>query len=1189
MKLYPLVTIVIPAFCSRFFEMAIQSAVDQTYGSLEIVVCDDSDDDEIEQMVMARIHAGQSGIRYLRNSHRLGFADNLQRCVDNAQGEFIKVLCDDDLLLPHCVSEQALALNSCAESKLVISPRLFSDENNYILPHRLQNIALPLGDSLLKGQDILAFLDGQAVSFLGNFSSALMRTSDLRDLLPALTQPGQGFLAILDLVMFVCLLRRADLIMLHRTGSVERLHPNRLSRQVDTLLQAKNEWSWLMQMLSSRTGEDAPADGWVRFVDLVDAQISPRQWKELPIQRILGTWQTRLSSRVGSDCESYDELYQQWLSCRKFSDVQRRLLPQTIAAWPARPRIILVVLDPEGNDSDVRSTLASLSAQLYTASTVVVFSNTFVEHNGHLITGTLQKDWPSQVNELPAQLAGDWIYLLRAGDVLSESALLVLAERITAIPNLACVYSDEGELKEGRSFEPVFKPDFNLDLLRSYPYVGRSLAFSCQTLVELGGFNTDFGELAPHDLLWRIVETAGLAAIEHIAEVQVESIFTFAQWVSSSEVTEQNSRVLSAHLQRLGVAHQLNREGQPWLNRVDYLLDQQPMVSIIVSSGEDLEALQVCVEGLIEHTAYTRYEILIVSGQKSTIEMHNWLEAMSHLAPSMLRVLHTPGPDTFSGAVNFAAGQARGDFILLLSPTLRVLNGDWLNELLNHAVRPEVGVVGPKVVSVEGKTVGMGAVLALESCATAAFEGINAQSPGYMQRLQVVQNWSAVSCACLMVRKEVFQSVGGLDERSLGTALAGVDFCLKVGSQGYLVVSTPYATVLGSPASYLTITGNSAKDLEERDALYRRWLPTFVKDPAYSPVLNPAKANFALDPGVISGWAPFRSRSLPFVLGLPVNASAVGHYRVVQPFLQLESAGHITGRCSYETPGVMGFERMKPDIVIFQLRHTASAVDDMARLKRFSDARSIFEIDDYILDVPKKNIHARDKPADVREQLQRGIAQCERVIVTTNALANALSDMHHDIRVVPNMLAQHLWSGVRSMRGTSSKPRVGWGGGTSHTGDLEIIAEVVRELTDEVEWVFFGMCPDALRPYIHEFHPCVRLDAYPQKLASLNLDLALAPLEFHLFNDCKSNLRLLEYGACGYPVVCTDTEAYRGYLPCTRVRTNSTQEWLEAIRMHLNDPQGSYRMGDELRTVVLRDFVLSQNNLQPWVNAWLVN
>ena len=111
------------------------------------------------------------------------------------------------------------------------------------------------------------------------------------------------------------------------------------------------------------------------------------------------------------------------------------------------------------------------------------------------------------------------------------------------------------------------------------------------------------------------------------------------------------------------------------------------------------------------------------------------------------------------------------------------------------------------------------------------------------------------------------------------------------------------------------------------------------------------------------------------------------------------------------------------------------------------------------------------------------------------------------------------------------------------------------------------------------------LQEYPAKLASLNLDLALAPLEYHIFNDCKSNLRLLEYGACGYPVICTDTEAYRGYLPCTRVVSNSTEEWLQAIRMHLADPEASYRMGDELREAVMRDYMLRGNNLKYWSEA----
>ncbi|MCY1174348.1 hypothetical protein D9M73_145480 [compost metagenome] len=349
------------------------------------------------------------------------------------------------------------------------------------------------------------------------------------------------------------------------------------------------------------------------------------------------------------------------------------------------------------------------------------------------------------------------------------------------------------------------------------------------------------------------------------------------------------------------------------------------------------------------------------------------------------------------------------------------------------------------------------------------------------------------------------------------------------------------------------------------------------------------QANFSLDPSQHGNWNPFCARALPSVLALPVNASAVGHYRMTQPFHELEKAGRIVGRVSYEVPSVAQLVRMDPDVIVMQLRHNEGTVRDIERMARFSNARRIYEIDDYVVDPPKKNTHARNKPRDIEHHLRRGIGLCDRVVVTTQVLADVLSDMHRDIRVVPNMLALHQWGGLQSRRATSSKPRVGWGGGTSHSGDLEVIVDVVRELAGEVEWVFFGMCPEALKPYVDEFHPVVGLQAYPAKLASLNLDLALAPLEFHVFNDCKSNLRLLEYGACGYPVICTDTEAYRGHLPCTRVRSNSTEEWLDAIRMHLRDPDASYRMGDELREAVRRDFMLRSDNLQHWQWGWLAD
>ncbi len=292
-------------------------------------------------------------------------------------------------------------------------------------------------------------------------------------------------------------------------------------------------------------------------------------------------------------------------------------------------------------------------------------------------------------------------------------------------------------------------------------------------------------------------------------------------------------------------------------------------------------------------------------------------------------------------------------------------------------------------------------------------------------------------------------------------------------------------------------------------------------------------------------------------------------------------------RLAYESPSTVEIERLSPDTIVLQGRYSEGAAGDILRMKKYSNALRIFELDDYVVSAPKKNTHARNKPVNTEQMLREGIGLCDRVVVTTQPLADALSSMHSEIRVVPNMLPPEPWTRLTSRRGTSSKPRVGWGGGTSHSGDLEIIADVVRELANEVEWVFFGMCPDALRPYIHEFHASVGLNTYPFKLASLNLDLALAPLEFHIFNDCKSNLRLLEYGACGYPVICTDTKAYDGFLPCTKVRSNSTEEWIAAIRMHLADPDASYRMGDELREAVLRDFMLSGDNLQHWLWGWL--
>ncbi|WP_047604191.1 glycosyltransferase [Pseudomonas putida] len=1184
----PLVSIVIPAFNPRYFAMALQSAVLQTQQRLEVVVSDDSEGDEIEAMVAAVQVPEGVALRYERNASRLGFAQNLVHALELARGDFVKVLCDDDRLFPLCVERQVQVLQAHDDVTLVLAQRMFADASNYVLPMRLNNARFASIDSLFNGGDMLALLDGRPLNFLGNFSGALLRREPALALLHALTQAQNGFVALLDQALFCCLLRRGNFVMLSDVLLIERLHPERLSNQAPVIEALAPEWGWLQQMLSQRGSEAPPAVGWVRYVTLDGATDARRDWQEMNMVLLLSNWQTCMLGRIGSDCDSYEQLYQQWLAGRQLNPAQRRQLPRTIQSWPRQPRIKVLVIDADGREQAVRHTLDSLNQQLYGAQACIVLSNMESDVSLPVTHVALESDWPRQLNQLlKAGHDADWVYLLRAGDRLSESALLLLAERIAVLPGLMCVYGDEGAWVDGLACEPVFKPDFNIDLMRSYPYVGRALAFDCNALNALGGLDPSFGELAPHDLLWRMVEAHGPQVIEHIAELQMQSELSFAQWLSQEQVIRQSPRIVSAHLDRMGVAHCMGHGTLPLLNRVEYLHSEQPLVSILVSCGTDLGALQQCVMSLMERTVYPRYELLLLAEDGMDPPMAAWLAAMTEVGNSVMRVLGAGLGGDAATLINAASRQALGDYLVMVAADLQVADGQWLSELLLHAQRPEVAVVGGRVLNESGKLVHAGIVLGVNDSAGPVCVGEDGHGRGYLQRLQVVQNWSAVSGACMMVRRALFEELGGLDTPRFSSGLAEIDLCMRAGSQGYLVVWTPYAT-LHSQARELLQVPVAERQIQE-DAFSERWLPAVARDPAYNPNLNLMFANFSLDPGQQGGWSPFCARAVPSVLALPVNASAVGQYRVIQPFHELEMAGHIVGRVAYEVPSVVQLARIDPDVIVVQLRHNEETVRDIGRMARFSNARRIFEIDDYVVSTPKKNSHARNKPSDIEQHLRKGISLCDRVVVTTQALADVLSDMHQDIRVVPNMLDPERWAGLRSHRAISSKPRVGWGGGTSHGGDLEIIAEVVRELAAEVEWVFFGMCPDVLKPYVHEFHPLVGLQAYPSKLASLNLDLALAPLEFHVFNDCKSNLRLLEYGACGYPVICTDTAAYRGDLPCTRVRSNSTREWVDAIRMHLHDPDASYRSGDELREAVQRNFMLRADNLQHWQWGWLAD
>lgn len=582
---------------------------------------------------------------------------------------------------------------------------------------------------------------------------------------------------------------------------------------------------------------------------------------------------------------------------------------------------------------------------------------------------------------------------------------------------------------------------------------------------------------------------------------------------------------------------------------------------------------------MLENTAYPNYEILLLEQGGEAADVREWLLAVEGMGVEQVRVLRGDGQLSRGALRNLAASRARGEFLLWLDAGSGILDKDWLQQLLNHGQRPEVGAVGAKLLAADGRVCHAGWLLGLCGPAGRAFEGRSHEDAGYLQRLQVDQNYSAVAGECLLMRRELFLELGGFDEAL--TRWDDVDICLRAVQAGYLNVWTPRARLL------LDAPATTAASVEEEDALYARWLPLLARDPAYNPGFSlQAEGGFKLaDPQL--AWRPLQGwRPLPTVLAHPADLFGCGHYRVIQPFSALRESASIDGALSIGLMHVADLERYDPDVLVLQRQVGEERLEAMRRMQAFSRAFKVYETDDYLPNVPLKSAHRQHLPKDILRTLRRGLGYVDRFVVSTPALAEAFAGLHPDIRVIENRLPVGWWQGLRAQRRRGERPRVGWAGGSSHTGDLELIADVVRELADEVDWVFFGMCPPSIRPFVREVHAGVPIERYPRALAALDLDLALAPVEQNLFNECKSNLRLLEYGACGFPVVCSDVRCYQDDLPVTRVK-NRFRDWVEAIRMHTRDLDAAARAGDNLRERVLADWMLDGEHSRAWYRAWM--
>jgi glycosyltransferase involved in cell wall biosynthesis len=237
-------------------------------------------------------------------------------------------------------------------------------------------------------------------------------------------------------------------------------------------------------------------------------------------------------------------------------------------------------------------------------------------------------------------------------------------------------------------------------------------------------------------------------------------------------------------------------------------------------------------------------------------------------------------------------------------------------------------------------------------------------------------------------------------------------------------------------------------------------------------------------------------------------------------------------------------------------------------------------VDDLLGFVPEKHPSRRFQSREGHRRMADALLKSDSMIVTTEPLVHHYKKYIENVKIIPNCLAAH-WFNLNIKKTKRDKLRVGWIGAGQHQGDLEIINDVIKEMADKVDWVFMGMHTVEAKTYIKEFHPFVSISEYPEKMASLDLDIAVAPLEDNHFNSCKSNLRLLEYGAMSWPVICSDVFPYQtNNPPVIRVK-HSVSNWIEALNRLIDDESERLRLGKALHSWVVKNYTLSD-----WSSNW---
>ena len=457
-------------------------------------------------------------------------------------------------------------------------------------------------------------------------------------------------------------------------------------------------------------------------------------------------------------------------------------------------------------------------------------------------------------NTALASAGGEYIVLMDNDDELTPDALYEVVKCINDT-DADFIYSDEDFISpEEEYINPHFKPNFSPDLLLSHNYITHLSCFKRSLIDAVGAFNPDFDGAQDYDLFLRMTEKT--SNIQHIPKVlyhwrMLESS-TSLNSEAKPEALERGKRLLEATLARRGIEGRVEYGNMNHYFRVRYTLEKKPLVSIIIPFKDKPELLEMCISSILEKSTYTNYEIIGISNNSKSAETFEMMTALEKRDPRVSFYEHNV-PFNYAAINNYAvAHYAKGEHLILLNNDIEVISPEWIEAMLEHSQRAEIGCVGAKLYYPDDTVQHAGIIIGLGGYAGHSHKLSPRDNPGYFNRLNTVQNVSAVTAACLMIEKKIYDAVEGMDEIHFKVAYNDVDFCLRVREKGYLNLFTPYAELYHYESisrGYETTPEKIARFQKEKDALLRRHGAILAGgDPYYNPNLCHDKEDFSLCP-----------------------------------------------------------------------------------------------------------------------------------------------------------------------------------------------------------------------------------------------------------------------------------------------------------------------------------------------------